>query len=330
MSFNGFYAKESPFHKEYDKPNGNSPNINVRVNKNMKDALRNHFEEIYDESPMTKGVNKILHEYMDSICLERKTFNHIEVIMLIPKIDIEDRTDKSIIDEFSNRSKLIAYYNTKTDFNDYYEHKGFDGEYNLVYELKEFNELNFPLNIIRETKDSCVINTSKDDCDSFEKFKSRQKELYSDLHDNEGIDRSLDLDDCYFVRFPINNYLDVKQNGQYNHKFLLKDHIGVYVFNDPLIKINNPSIDLKLLCFIDWHYLSDINRMEFDFDFYDGVGLVNWIQNRYDDEDSEDLINAIYYAIDDDFTKLRLKLIEDDLLEKLEIVRSLQGRFSDD
>ena len=58
MSFNGFYAKESPFHKEYDKPNGNSPNINVRVNKNMKDALRNHFEEIYDESPMTKGQRK--------------------------------------------------------------------------------------------------------------------------------------------------------------------------------------------------------------------------------------------------------------------------------
>ena len=320
--FKSFYAKESPFHKEYEYKQGqNAPTL--RINPNITRELKNHFEE--SNMTWTDGMSLIIHDYLDRLCLQRQTFNHIEVIMLIPKTDD--------LDELNNKSKIIAYINTKTDFNEYYEHKGFDGEYNLVYELKPFDELNFPINLLRETKNSCLINTPKEDCESFERFKESQKKLYSDLEDDEGNDEGLDLDDCYFVRFPINNYLDIKKNGAYNHDFLRKDHLGLYVFHDPLIKVNDLNSERKILCFIDWHYLADVSRIEYDFEFHDGVGLINWIQNLYHDEDKDyfnQLSQAIYYAVGDDFTKLRLSLIEKDLLEKLEIVRSIQAQFSDD
>lgn len=319
MSFKGFNEMESPFHKEYEyKPKKNTPTL--RINPNITRELKNHFQD--SNLSWTDGMTLIIKDYLDRLCLQRQTFNHLEVIMLIPKTDD--------IDELVDKSKIIAYINSKTDFNEYYEHKGFDGKLNLVYELIPFDDLNFPLNIIRETKDSCVINTPKEDCQSFEKFKARQKELYSDLKDYKGNDRSLDLDDCYFVRFPLNNYLDSAHNGQYYHDFLKKDHLGIYFFHDPLIKLRNPKHERKLLCIIDWHYLSDISRIEFDIGFSDGSGLINWIQKIYNDDMPQDFREAIDYAVGDDFSQMRLKHLENSLLEHLEIVRSLQKNLSDD
>ncbi len=319
--FKSFFARESPFHDEYVKDyKGDSPNLpTFRINKNMLSDLENHFKN--SNMTWTEGMSLIIHEYLDRVCRQRRTFNHLEVIMLIPKTDN--------IDELVNKSKIISFINTETDFNEYYQHKAFDGEYNLVYELKPFDELNFPLNIIRETKDSCVINTSKENCDSFEKFKASQKELYSDFKDDKGNDRSLDVDDCYFVRFPINNYLDSYKNGEYHHGIFDKDHLGIYFFHDPFIKLNNPDRERKLICIIDWHYLYDISKIEFSCGFSDGGGLIHWIQKIYDDDLPQDFRKAIFYAVGDKFSQLRLKQFENHLLEQLEIVRSLQN-VSDD
>ena len=276
--FKSFFAKESPFHDEYVKDyTGNKPNLpTFRINKYMLEDLENHFKK--SNMTWTDGMTQMIHEYLDRICLERRTFNHLEVIMLIPKSDS--------IDEMESKSKIIAYINSNTDFKEYYEHKAFEGEYNILFELMPFDELNFPMNILRETKDSCVINTSKEDCESFEKFKDSQKELYDDI----------DLDDCYFVRFPLNNYLDVKNENGYAHGLFNMEHLGLYVFHDPIVRLNNPDDELKINCLIDWHYLADISKIEFDYTFPKG-NIIDWIYGRVDDADeSIEIINAIKSA----------------------------------
>ena len=322
--FNSFHVKESPFHKEYDKKDGGLKGNDFRIDPQAKKDLEDNFIKIFGKKKAwSKGMRMLCHEYLDRLCLQRQTFNHLEFIMLIPKTDD--------IDELVNKSKIIAYINTKTDFNEYYEHKGFDGEYNLVYELRPFDEFSFPLNIIRETKDSCVINTSKEDCDSFDRFKASQKKLYSDLQDDEGNDRSLDLDDCYFVRFPLNNYIDSFKNGEYSHDSFYKDHMGLYVFHDPFVKINKgKDYERKIFFVIDWHYLSDISKIEWNFAFGEKEGILNWI-HQYRDENEEDydkLIQALDYAFSDEYSQMRLSQVENELLEKLEIVRSLKKGLS--
>lgn len=322
-----FRAMESPFRKEYHdykehlkskaiykkKKRWEMPNAKTfRLNPYIQDELENHFKK--SNMNWTEGMSLIIHDYLDRVCLQRRTFNHLEVMMLIPKTDN--------LDELVNKSKIISFINTETDFNEYYQHKAFDGEYNLVYELKPFDKLNFPLNIIRETKGQCVINTSKEDCDSFEAFKQRQKELYDDI----------DLDDCYFVRFPLNNYLDSFENGEYHHDSFKKDHMGIYVFQDPYVKINKgKDYERKIFFVIDWHYLSDISKIEFDFGFGEIDGIINWI-NRYrheDEEDYADLIQALNYAFSDDFSQMKMANAEKDYLRKLKILRSLQMALDD-
>lgn len=335
--FKSFYVKESPFHKEYPNYKGHPtskalrkkkkrwemPNAKTfRLNPYIQDDLENHFKKL--NMNWTEGMSLMIQDYLDRICLQRQTFNHLEVIMLIPKTDD--------IDELVNKSKVIAYINTKTDFNDYYIHNdGFEGEYNLVYELKPFDELRFPLNIIRETKESCVINTSKEDCDSFDRFKASQKELYSDFQDDEGNDCGLDLDDCYFVRFPLNNYIDSFKNGEYSHDSFKKDHMGLYVFHDPFVKINKgKDYERKILFVIDWHYLSDISKIEWNFAFGEREGVLNWI-NQYRDKNEDDydkLIQALKYAYSDEYSQMKLSQVEESLLENLETVRSLQKGLS--
>ena len=50
--------------------------------------------------------------------------------------------------------------------------------YELTYELKEFNQGNFyqVLEMLKNTKESCLFKTKKEDLKSFETFKARQSE----------------------------------------------------------------------------------------------------------------------------------------------------------
>ena len=303
-NFKTFRAKESPFHKEYVKDyKGKSPTLSVKLNKHMKNDLKKHFESIYDKDAMTKGINQILQDYLDTLCFDKKIFLDLEVIMLIPKSDN--------IHELEAKSQIIAFINHEVDFEGYYISNHRESDEYLTYDLMLFNETYFPMNLLRESDDSNVKVTSKENLDSFDDFKARQKELYEDI----------DLDDCYFVRFPLNNYLDNFMNGQYHHHSFRGNHLGLCVFEDILS-------DRKLFLIIDWYYQSEFKKqIQIDFQFAEDDSLLNWIKSNYGDD--EIVIKAIEKAYNDDYRQSRLKLLEDDLLGKLEIVRSLQN-VSDD
>ena len=149
VNFKGFHMKQSPFHEE---TKANKEMVSFRLEEDVIEKLEKHFKEVYDEK--SKGYKELCHKKMDSLCLDRKTFNHLEVFMLIPKT--ED------IDELERKSQIIAVINTECDFREnYIHHVGFTKEYNISYELQDFNQRNFPLNILINTKDSCVHKVDK-------------------------------------------------------------------------------------------------------------------------------------------------------------------------
>lgn len=303
VHFRGFPIRESPFHKEYDD---NMSPLNVRLSKKAIKDLENHFKELYDneKGAYSKGIQNICYEYLDKLCFEKKVFLNQEVIMLLPKTDD--------VNELEAKSQIIAYVNHDNDYNEYYvsKHRA-DNKY-LTYDLMNFNETYFSMNFLKETKKYSVLFNQNPNLNSFEEFKQSQAELYPNL----------DLDNCYFVRFPLNNHLDRRIEGQYHHHTFKGNHIGLYIFEDILE-------GRKIFAIIDWYYQSEFNKqIQIDYQFADGEALLNWIKHDY--EDDEVLKNSFIKAFSDEYRQSRLKILEDDLLEKLEIVRSLQIESDED
>lgn len=298
--FQRFHAKQSPFYKEY---NDKADKLDVRLSKKAQNDLKKHFEGIYGKGKgaFSKGIQSICQEYLDKLCFERKIFEHLEVIMLIPKTDN--------LKALEVKSHIIAFVNHDIDFEEHYISSHRKGEDYLTYDLTDFNEVNFPMNLLKETIDSHVIYTPKELLDSFHRFKQRQGELYQEL----------DIDDCYFVRFPLNNYLDTYIDGQFHHKTFKGNHIGLILLEDIIA-------DRKLCMIVDWFYESEFsNQIAIDYQFAEINELLNWIKSDYDEEDSAMVRTALKRFHDDEYRQSRLKILEDALMEKLAIVRSLQN-----
>lgn len=307
--FQRFNAKESPFHKEYkEKGAKNNPTIDVRLSIKAQKDLKKHFEGLYGEKDgaFSKGIQSICLDYLDKLCFEKKIFEHLEVIMLIPKTDNLDALDV--------KSQIIAFVNHDVDFNEHYISSHREGEDYLTYDLTDFNERNFPMNLLKETVDSNVVNTPREHLDSFNNFKQKQASLYQDL----------DIENCYFVRFPLNNYLDEYLNGQFHHRTFRGNHIGLILLEDIIA-------DRKLFMIVDWFYESEFNKtISIDYQFADGEELLDWIKHDYNNEDFEMVMSAFKRFHDNEYRQSRLKILEDSLMEKLEIVRSLQTDDSED
>ena len=298
-NFKGFHMKQSPFHEE-SKESGEM--VSFRLEKDVKEKLERHFREVYDEQ--SKGYKNLCHRKLDSLCLERKTFNHLEVFMLIPKT--ED------INELENKSQIIAIVNTECDFQDFYVHNlGFDDDYNLSYELQDFNQTSFPLNILLNTKDSCVHKIDKSCLKSFPIFKMELDRVYHSSFNGDYFD--IDVNDCYFVRFPLNNYLDEWKEGQYQHETFRENHIGAYVFQD----VQN---GLKLYCFIDWYYLADFDlNVHLDFQFVSDKHFIFEGSKSDDDEFKE----AMKEAMSDKARKEHLLKFKEQLETNLSFIDDL-------
>lgn len=303
-NFKEFNIKESPFHEEYD---GKKEPFNVRIEPNAKKLLTKHFDEIYEKDGLSIGIRNIIYDYLDKLCLKKKIFNHLEAVMLIPKSDD--------IDVMESQSQIISVINIKSDFNKNFNHyRRFGAEMDAVYGLSFFNEDNFHyvMEMFKNTIDSCVYNTSKEDLKSFDSFKQRQAELYPDL----------DLDDCYFIRFPLNNLMDnVNQGKSVHYKSWKNNHLGGYILTDV---IQNSS---KFLL-IDWYYLSEISsQIRVDFQFVpEDYFMDNFIMDSYlfDVTVNDDFYigdERIFYAFnsyfDGDYTKTQLKKLKEELLSRL-------------
>lgn len=317
--FKEFNIKESPFHEEYGGKK--EPMGMVRIHNDKIKLLKKHFNSVYGKGGMTIGVERIIDDYMDRLCLKKGIFNHMEVVMLIPKSDD--------IDDLQAYSEIIGLINTESDFNKNFNHTQKFKDSGVIYELRTFERKGFHyvLEMFKNSIDSCAFKTSKEDLESFESFKQRQAELYPDL----------DMNNCYFVRFPLNNYMDNFNHGKSVHyKSWKNNHLGGYVL------VSAFENEEKFLL-VDWYYISEIlSQIRIDFQFVPKHYFMETIMSAhrfddksdnefYHDEDKRIISEELNVSFDKEYMDSFLEGIENDLIARLGLVRSLrQGNFWND
>ena len=305
-NFKGFQMKQSPYHIDRSSK---KQHLSFRIEEKAVEDLKKHFKTTSDDV-LSEGLRKLCFKELDNLCLEKKTFNNLECFMLIPKTDD--------VFELNNKSQIVAIANTEADFNENYTHTTpFNDDYNLTYELIDFESKYFinEMKILQNTQESCVFNTSKNDLRHFETFKDRQRALYSE--DNDIF--NLNVDDCYFVRFPLNNYLDKFIDGQFQHEAYSENHIGIYVLNDVVR-------GRKLFLIIDWYYLSEYEvQLRIDIDFASYEKLNHHIMNAKDDK----LVEALKEAMSDKFMKDRLIVLKGQLERNLITINEMIDKCED-
>ena len=271
---------KSPFHENVK--DGKSKSISFRLPIEAHDKLMKYFEANYDYNAKTKGMNELCFKKLDMICDERKSFNNLECFMLIPKYTND-------IDKLSIASQIIAIVNTDCDFIEGFNHQhSFNDEYKIDYTMQDFTIENFPMEVIANTKNSCVYRTNKKDLNSFHTFKNRQSELYHDGRFDEVEDiLNLNVDDCYFVRFPLNNYLDVYRDGQYQIKSFNDFHQGLYAFYDL-------EAHSYLYCIIEWSYSQEMNSISLYSYFVKHDEVIQKVYETKDEKINQTFINLPY------------------------------------
>lgn len=304
-SFKGFQMKQSPYHidraSKKVKPS-------FRIEEKAVNDLEKHFKK--QGLNFSEGMRNLCFKELDNLCLDRKTYNNLECFMLIPKTD-----DVFML---NNKSQVIAIVNTEADFKETYNHKRpFNDDYNLTYDLIDFEGKYIidDLKILQNTKDSCVYNTSMNDLRVFDLFRDRQRELYDDVGENF----DLNVDDCYFVRFPLNNYLDELIEGQYQHKEYKENHIGVYVLHDVVR-------ERKLFLLTNFYYLSEYEiQMQIDIELADERKFVQNILQSKDDK----LIEAMKEALSDKHRKNKLLELKQRMERNLLVINDMIDRCED-
>lgn len=326
MDFRLLPMRKSPFHDDSLANSKSDKRPTIRIPSEAYERLNNYFEA--NNLDFSKGIRSLCYDKLDTICNERKTFNNLEVFMLIPKIKIDniDLDDmESAVNLYYNilntTSQIIAIVNTECDFREDFNHvRRFEDDYNLSYEMKEFNAENFPMNILRNTKDSCVYRTNKKDLNSFYTFKDCQSQLYDDNRFSTMEDMfSLGVDDCYFVHFPLNNYLDEFRNGQFQQKDFSNSHEGVYVF-----EARNGLF--KHYCFINWDYSKENDNISFELYFSDSEFFLDEVYKTKD----EKLIYSALGVINGDNRRKRLEEYKQRLSDEIDYVNHLLEKSIDD
>lgn len=283
----------SPFHKQRNLK-GKSKPITFRLPLEAYEDLKEYFEGVYEKDALSKGMKELSFRALDSVCLERKNYNNLVVFMFIPKTDD--------IDDLHYFSEIFAFIDLDNDIeNNFNVVSQFDDEFNIFYNLVNFNEENMPMGIFAHSKESCLHRLRKDVvCDSFNSLSVGLYNLYPQLKEkDEG------LEDFYLVRFPLNNYLDTFRNGQYQSLTYNKEHEGAFIFYD--IVENR-----KIYCTIKWEYSPEGNTIILDYLFY-----------------TQEEFSGIVYSIDDDrLIEEYMKIRDSD--ERKDALLNLRERLIED
>lgn len=305
--FKMFTMSKSPFHKERNLK-GKTKNIAFRLPIEAYEDLKNYFEGVYGEDgALSKGFKDLSYETLDSVCLERKNYNNLNVFMLIPKTDD--------LDDLHCFSEIFAFIDIDNDIEDDFNVVSrFEDDYNILYNLVDFNEENVPMGIFAHSKEFCLYRLRKDVvCDSLLSLKVGLYSLYPHLKDKN-------LDDFYMVRFPLNNYLDTFRNGQYQSLTYNNSHEGAFIFYD-LVE------NRKLYSVIRWDYSPESNHIFLDFLFYKPEDFSDVIYSAEDEK-----LNEVYKEIrDTDYRKDGLIVFRERLIEDLKLVdEAIRKEFPDE
>lgn len=296
----GIYSiNQSPFFKEshYDKYVRDAPMIpvNFRMPKTAYNDLINYFKgKGWDKS---EGFKNILTDHLQLINTSQRTiFNNTELIMLIPRT--------SNLTELNSYSKIIGLFNPDIDFSSSYTYKnGFKRTFNIRYGLNHFMEGIFPLEDFSMMNESRLFGIQLRDLIDWNSFYEKMSAIYDDL----------DLDKCYFVRFPLNNYLDVKREGQYQHPQYMGKHQGIYTFDDMGYR--------GAYMILEWRYDSGMINLKFNFIPRDEF------QHILRKSDFNPLNNALTDLMQSEFQRKELEESIEDVKQHLAFLESLRDRI---
>lgn len=231
MTFIDFEVRDSPFHKI-----DGFMKTNRQTSKSVRTDLSPEDYEIIEEYIMqrdpdfdpdkrnnkfdtSKFVRELLMDFFNNITLEKNSFEDMYFVMLLPR-EFDDPEDLEIDGEIVGVIQDPESFYNANPFNYY---KGKRNNFNFIFNIEEFNERNYnDLLYLYHGKDPLFTCVDKSIQHDFVKVKTRLSEVYHEL----------DLDNCYFTIFNINNYLDVLNKGQYTHGASMFHHEGVLVFLD--------------------------------------------------------------------------------------------------
>lgn len=245
--FSNLRLSKSPFYKKSHHDKYVRGKKSVKVDFKISETAYNDLIRYFKGNGMTKteGFKQIIWDKLEMINTfqNRRNFNNIEFIMIFPKTDN--------LEELNKKAVIIALYNTAEDFIDGFHHEeGFDNKFNYQYDLNLFGKTFFEkeMMILNSTKESSVYRVNLGDLEDWDSFYRRLDDLYDLGHER-----------YYFVRCPLNNYLDVKMEGQYQSKDHTRgDHDAIYVFND---------FERSLYCQIKWNYSLEMQSIIFEIEF---------------------------------------------------------------
>lgn len=210
-----FQIDKSPFKFERDY-HAKSVSKSFRLPQDVYDELMDYYYSIHgEENNLTKAFNDIALEKLDIICRERKSYQDLNIMMLIPKTDD--------IDELNKKGEIIGFFNIDdiSDLNqDLLVRDESDDTIRIIDNLPS-HSLESYYNIIKYINPSC-FRFDMNDVSSFDDFKIRLNKAYPNI----------ELDNSYFIQIELNNYFDIFRDGEFQSYLLNNTHIGAYAFID--------------------------------------------------------------------------------------------------
>lgn len=238
MTYDGFEIKQSLFYKERDlKTSGKDKPIHSRIAPEVKEDLNDYFMKRYNttEGVSSKFIHELIVEFLNNITLEKKSFENLHIILLLPKTQDPD--------ELELKGEIVGVLEGEDVLKNPFKYAHGDrNKFNFIFNLEEFNERNYNyLLLLNRKKERLFFQVSQDIQDDFFKVKSRLSEVYHEL----------DLDECYYTIVNVNNYLDVLNEGQYTSNWSSFHHEGFIVLLDPLDKLQRLCLSISWACYHD-------------------------------------------------------------------------------
>lgn len=233
--------EQTPFHQidKFKETKGKRKSVRTDIAPEDYKLIEDFINQREKDFNTSTFVRELLLDFFNNHAFEQKYFNNLIAVLLMPQ-----SVDP---DELNDKCQVIGLLHDQDYF---FETGTFHGEVNhthnfkFIFTLKEFNQENyrtffFHFSAFNKLDENIFFNVDKSIQHDFDKVKARLSELYQDI----------DLDDAYFVAFPLNNYLDVLEDGVYRSKTSEFEHEGVIA----LLEDFNEGV----FAHIEWNYLED-------------------------------------------------------------------------
>ena len=260
-----------------------------------------YYDGIYGkENTPTKSFNDLAIEKLDNICRERKAYQNLNIMMLIPKTDD--------LEELNKKSEIIGFFtiNDVSELNqDLLIRDDADDKIMIRNKLSYYNFEQL-YNFVKYINPKC-FNFDMNDVSSHDDFKIRLNKAYP----------KTDLSNAYFVQFELNNYFDIFRDGEFQSHLLNNTHIGAYAFFDYGNVQDKNKINRKLYCIIQWNYNSNILNLDFTF-MSNNQFMRNFVKDDIVDNNAiDDEITFIYNDVDRKKTLLNTKKKLEEYIEEI-------------